>query len=221
LKNLFVLMAALLALPPGHACADGVATASSPTAQSPLTPALTPSAPAGVSGPLSPSVAAPMPPQAPAPSAPPQGLLDGVTMSPAALTPPAGAAQGVSASPDPLAPEEVSDPLALVTQPLDLASLASPILLKLARALSKGSDKVWFDPELQQALSASTPGAQSAAAEALFAELNRRAGQGDKESKQALDLAVKLHGDLRALSLSPSDQALTPSAQTLSGTAQP
>jgi hypothetical protein len=218
------LLVIALALSLGAPLAADGPGAVSPAAQALPSPVSSPAAPVSAAAPSSPSAMAPTAPAAPALAAP-TGLQDALSQTAAPLALTASAAD----SADPAPPEEVADPLALTAQPLDLGALASPILLKLARALSKGSDKVWFDPDLQQALTGSTPGAQSAAADALFAELNRRAAQGDKEAKQALDLAVKLHGDLRALpvtadapALSPSAQAATsPSAQALSPSAAP
>ena len=213
LKKLPIFLAALI-LGAGRLGADASAEAVSPAAQAQASPVVSPVAPQAVAPPLSPSANAP---SALSPSA---GLLDGLTQTTLSPAAPEGAALSGTAG-DPLPPEEVSDPLAMETPALDLGQLTSPVLMKLVRALGKASDRVWFDPDQQTALENPSPGAQSAAAVDLFAELNRRAGQGDKDAKQALDLAIGLHGDLRALPVAAVATPTSPSAPALSPTAQP
>lgn len=200
----------------GAARLDAAAEGANPAAQAQPGPVLSPLAPQAVAPPLSPSAAAPTP------LSPPSGPPVGLTQTPLSLAPPEGLALSDTAG-DRLAPEEVSDPLATETLALDLAPLPSSTLLKLVRALGKAADRVWFDPDQQTALAKPSPEAQSVSAVDLFAELNRRAERGDKAAKQALDLAVGLHGDLRALPVGAGAVATPtdPKAPALSPTAPP
>ena len=207
LKQLLFFLA-MLNLGAGHL---GAATEG---AQAQPSPVLSPAPPQTVTPPPSPSATAP------APVSPPAGPPVGLTQTPLGLAPPEGTALNGTAS-DPLPPEEVSDPLAMETPALDLAPLPSSTLLKLVRALGKAADRVWFDPDQQAALANPSPQAQSVSAVDLFAELRRRAERGDKDAKQALDLAVGLHGDLRALPVGAVATPTSPNAPALSPTAQP